>query len=317
MARRRYIVRSSGTGPGRPGFARWDSFLWLRSLRPTPRETPNLAEEGRNEKSADDDEGDQRRQGTQRVQIRLDDLHGQHRPELERQRVLRGGEHAALELIEREREAEERSAENARPDDREDDLEERAHLARPEIARRLLDPRIEPVQYRQHDQERERQRPDDVDTKQREVTRLHIQDPPPETDPQPEQDPGRHQRQQHRWEEQPRTGQAPPVGKGDDQAEGRGDQPGLDGDDERAHDRITQLRRALTEEALPPMEAEALQRECHAALRSLEGEQCHDDDRTVEEKEDQTEIETETEVEPAPTMDALRPAHQSPSATRP
>src|SRR5688572_29565109 len=64
-----------------------DQGAWVRSLRPASREAANLTEEGRDEEGADNDEGDQRCQRAQGVEIRLDDLHGQHRPQLEGQRV--------------------------------------------------------------------------------------------------------------------------------------------------------------------------------------------------------------------------------------
>ncbi len=79
----------------------------------------------RAERDGDGDEGDDRRHRAERIERRRGDVGG-HRPDLERQRVLRADRQPApRELVVGQREAEQRHRDHAGEDDRDDHVAER------------------------------------------------------------------------------------------------------------------------------------------------------------------------------------------------
>src|SRR5580704_1007480 len=118
---------------------------------------------------ANDKKGQARRHRTQGVNDRGGGV-GLHCFELERQRVQRPDRlRGSRDLVVGQRETEQRDPDQARSDDRYDDVPDRLRAPRTQIARRLLVSGVEAVEHRQHDEEAKRQGPGEVGTERRAV----------------------------------------------------------------------------------------------------------------------------------------------------
>ena len=97
---------------------------------------------------------------------------------------------SSVVLVPREREAEQERAEHPGPDEREGDLPEGAEAARAEVARGLLDGVVVAVPDGDHDEEGEREPPDDVRAERGlPQARALVHEAPEERRPEAQQDP--------------------------------------------------------------------------------------------------------------------------------
>src|SRR5579863_709977 len=120
---------------------------------------PLLNEADGAEAGGDNHEGDDRSDGTERVERRRGDIEG-HAPYFERQRIERaGGLQSAGKLVVGERETEQGHRHDAGGQDRNDDKPYRLPAGSAEIVSRLLPSAVETRHHREHDQNAERQRP--------------------------------------------------------------------------------------------------------------------------------------------------------------
>src|SRR5712671_404955 len=118
---------------------------------------------------SNDEKGETRRHRAQGVNDRGGGIR-LHRFELERQCVQRADRlRGSRDLVVGQSKTEQRDADQARSDDRHDDVPDRLPASRAQIARRLLVGRAEAVEHRQHDQEAKRQRPGEMGAERRAV----------------------------------------------------------------------------------------------------------------------------------------------------
>ena len=234
----------------------------------------------------DHDDGEQRRRGAERVEIRPD-RRGEREPgDLERQRLrLDAGdeEERAVVVVPRQREAEEEAAEDPRPDERQGHLAERARAVRAEVAGRLLDALVVPVPDREHHEEAERDAPDDVRAERRlPERRLLVDVRPEELRPEREQVARRHQREHD--EVEARRRRARNLRRKAIESENASRAviaPAAMRDPDGLHRRLANRSRVragdrLVEERAPPVEAERpLERERDRAELALQREHAH------------------------------------------
>src|SRR5271155_3774686 len=116
-----------------------------------------------------DEEGETGRHRTQGVDDRSGGI-GLHCFELERQRVQRPDRlRGSRDLVVGQGKTEQRDTDQARRDDRHDDITDRLPASGTQIAGRLLEGRVEAVEHRQHDEEAKRQGPSQMRAERRTV----------------------------------------------------------------------------------------------------------------------------------------------------
>ena len=121
------------------------------------------------EEQPDRQQRDERRRSSQGIEVRPDRARERQPADRERQRVRRRvlEEHRTVVVVPHEREAEQERAEDPRPDQRQRHLAERPALVGAEIAGSFLDAGVIPVPDGDHDEEAERDAPDDVRSQRR------------------------------------------------------------------------------------------------------------------------------------------------------
>src|SRR5262245_58195082 len=263
------------------------------------------------EQEADQKKREHRRGRPERVEVGPDAAGEGDAADLERQRVGRARleEDAAVVVVPREGEPEQEAAEDPGPDKRQRHLTERALLIGTEVACCFLHPRVVPVPDREHDEEAERDPPDDVRRERSVPDRgLQAQVAPEELCPDGEQEARRHQRQ-HDHVESGRVRAkttVPPERHRERKGDEGDDRAGREAEPERVLRRGVDVRgmgrsagHGGEEKRPPPDEAQRpLERERDAAVVALERQDRHHDHRAVEEDQEQHEVGAEAPLRP-------------------
>src|SRR5262245_39615426 len=265
----------------------------------------------KHEQEHDDEQRQDGRRCPERVQIRPDSAGEGQAADLERERVSRAAleEDAPVVVVPRQREAEEEAAEDPGPDERQRDLAERALLVGAEVACGLLDAGVIAVPDREHDEEPERDPPDDTGAQRCMPDRgVKAQVAPEELRADREQEARRHQRK-HDHVEGGRVRPVAPVtperhrkrerDERDDRAGGKAQvERVLRGGVDVGGVRRCAADRRMDQRPPPDQAQRTLEWKGDDAGVALERQDRHHDHRAVEEDEEEDEVRREAPLPP-------------------